>query len=145
MMTVDARLPINLALSGVTGDRLLPRADVGRLVADSLPLELIPQFTDVVSNVHGRAAGKVAMRGTLKRPSLVGALALDHGTVDAERDRRDVRRTSTARVRMANDTVYVDSVAASAKGPVRAARNARRRRLARAGVQSVPRVERRAS
>ena len=60
MTTVDARVPINLAFSGVTGRSPAAGADVGRLVADSLPLELIPQFTDLVSNVHGRAAGNVA-------------------------------------------------------------------------------------
>jgi autotransporter translocation and assembly factor TamB len=76
MMTVDGRVPINLALSGATGDRLSPDPMAVDLVADSLPLELIPQFTSVISNLHGRAAGKVAMRGTLKRPSLVGALTL---------------------------------------------------------------------
>jgi translocation and assembly module TamB len=118
MATVDARLPIDLAMSNAPADRLPPRPASVDLVADSLPLELIPQFTDVIANFHGRAAGRVAMRGTLRRPTLVGALTLNRGSVTlvstgAQFD--DLNAT----VRMANDTVYVDSVAAWAKGPVR--------------------------
>jgi translocation and assembly module TamB len=117
MMTVDGRIPINLALSGVTGSRLLPDPMAVNLVADSLPLELIPQFTDAVSNLHGRAAAKVAMHGTLKRPSLVGDLTLEKGTVTVTATGATLDNVA-ASLRMANDTVYVDSVAGSAKGPV---------------------------
>ena len=79
--TADAHLPINLALTGVQGDRLLPRPMAVDITGDSLPIDLIPQITDVVTNVHGHAAGRIAMRGTLRRPSLTGALLLDHGTM----------------------------------------------------------------
>jgi translocation and assembly module TamB len=118
MMTVDGRVPINLALSGATGNRLLPEGMAVDLVADSLPLELIPQFTDVVSNLHGRAAGKVAMRGTLKRPSLFGALTLLSGTVTLNATGATLDNVG-ASVHMANDTVYVDSIVGWARGPVR--------------------------
>ncbi|HEY6828632.1 MAG TPA: translocation/assembly module TamB domain-containing protein [Gemmatimonadaceae bacterium] len=118
MAVGDARIPINLALSGVTGDRLLPDPMTVDIVADSLPVELIPQFTDIVSNVHGRAFGRVAMRGTLRRPRLLGALALMNGTMMLNATGAtfsDMR----ASVRMLGDTVLVDSVYAWAKGPVR--------------------------
>jgi translocation and assembly module TamB len=117
MMTVDGRVPINLALSGVTGDRLLPDPMSVDFVADSLPLELIPEFTDAVSNLHGKAAGKVTMRGTLKRPSLVGAFALAQGTVTLNTTGATLENVG-ASVHMANDTVYVDSIAGWARGPV---------------------------
>jgi translocation and assembly module TamB len=117
MMTVDARVPINLALTGATGPRMLPDAMSVDLAADSLPLELIPQFTDVISNFHGRAYGRVAMRGTLKRPSLVGQMALRNGTVMLNSTGATFDNM-TASIRMANDTVYVDSVAAKAIGDV---------------------------
>jgi translocation and assembly module TamB len=117
MMTVDGRIPINLALSGVTGPRLLPDPMSVDVVADSMPLELIPQFTDVVSNVHGRAAGRVAMRGTFKRPSLVGAMSLAEGTFTMTTTGATLENVG-ASLRMANDTVYVDSVAGWARGPV---------------------------
>jgi translocation and assembly module TamB len=117
MVVVDARVPINLALTGATGSRMLPDPISVDLVADSLPLELVPQFTDVVSNFHGRAFGRVAMRGTLKRPSLVGRLALMNGTVMLNSTGATFDHLN-ASIRMANDTVYVDSVAAKAIGDV---------------------------
>jgi translocation and assembly module TamB len=115
---IDARLPINLALTGVTGPRLLPQAMAVDVTADSLPIELIPQFTDLVSNVHGRAAGKFSFRGTLKRPELVGAVVVNHATMTLN-STGAVFEDLNASVRMANDTVFVDSVSAWAKGPVK--------------------------
>ncbi|MGH9885485.1 MAG: translocation/assembly module TamB domain-containing protein, partial [bacterium] len=115
--TVEGRVPINLAFTGVTGDRLLPLPMTVDLVADSLPIDLIPQFTDVVSNVHGRAAGKMALRGTLRRPSLVGGFTLDRGTATLTATGATIDAINGT-VRMAHDTVYVDSIAGWAKGPV---------------------------
>lgn len=118
MTTVDGRIPINLAFTGVTGSRLLPKEMSVDIVADSLPLELIPQFTGLVSNVHGQAAGKFAMRGTLSRPSLVGAFTLARGTVTLATTGATIESIG-ATIRMANDTVFVDSIAGWAQGPVR--------------------------
>ncbi|HVX39756.1 MAG TPA: translocation/assembly module TamB domain-containing protein [Gemmatimonadaceae bacterium] len=116
--TVNGRVPINLAFTGVTGSRILPAPMAVDLVADSLPLELIPHFTDLVSNLHGHAFGQVSLRGTLKRPALVGALAWQHGSVMINQTGATINDIG-ASIRMANDTVYVDSIAGSAKGPVR--------------------------
>ena len=118
MMVVDGRVPINLAFTGVTGSRLLPKPMAVDLVADSVPLELIPQFTGMVADMHGHAAGKVSMRGTLKQPTLVGAFVLDHGAVKIVATGATVTDIGAA-VRMANDTVYVDSINGMAHGPVR--------------------------
>src|SRR5207302_2331324 len=77
----DARLPINLALSGVTGARLLDlpmRVDVH---GDSLPLNLISTFTDAVANIGGKAAGSFVMGGTLARPTFAGAVSWTHGSM----------------------------------------------------------------
>ena len=117
MMTVDARLPIDLAFTGVTGDRLLPLPMSVDLVGDSLPIDLIPQFTDLVSNVHGHAAGRIAMRGTLRRPVLVGAAAIDHATAMINSTGAMIDNI-VGRVRMANDTVYLDTLSGTAKGAV---------------------------
>lgn len=114
----DARLPMNLALSGVTGPRLLPEAMQVDIVSDSLPLELVPQFTDLISNLHGHASARVAMRGTLSRPSLVGAMTLTNGSVMINSTGATINDVNAA-IRMANDTVYVDSIAGWAKGGVR--------------------------
>jgi translocation and assembly module TamB len=118
MATVDARLPIDLAMSGAPADRLLPLPMTVDLVSDSLPLDLIPQFTDLVSEFHGRARGTMTVRGTLRQPVLTGAFALDHGLVTVASTGATIEGIVAA-VHMANDTVYVDSIAGSAKGPVR--------------------------
>ena len=120
MTTVDARLPVNLALSGVTGDRLLPEPLTLDVAGDSLPIDLIPDFTDLVSDVHGRAAGKFSMRGTFKRPALTGAVMLDHGTATITYTGATIGDINGS-VRMVGDTVFVDSLAGSAIGPVRVA------------------------
>ncbi|HEY4306173.1 MAG TPA: translocation/assembly module TamB domain-containing protein [Gemmatimonadaceae bacterium] len=119
LAVVDARVPINLALSGVTGDRLLPEQLAVDVAADSLPIDLLPQFTDLVSNVHGRAVGRFAMRGTLRKPSLVGAFALTNASATLNSTGARFENINGA-VRMANDTVFVDSLVAWAQGSVRA-------------------------
>jgi translocation and assembly module TamB len=114
-MIADAALPINLAMSGVTGRRLLARPMQVDVRGDSLPLDLIPAVTDVVSNVGGIAAGTFTMRGTLQRPSLVGALAWKSGSIKIV-PTGVVVRDIAASVRMARDTVFVDSIAGRSGG-----------------------------
>jgi translocation and assembly module TamB len=113
MATVTANLPLNLALSGVTGPRLLRQPLAVDLTADSLPLDLIPAFTGVVSEVHGIAAGQVAVRGTFDRPAITGALRLNRGIVRVASTGMYLDNV-TGDLRMANDTVRIDSLAAKA-------------------------------
>src|SRR4029079_14920057 len=54
MAVGDATVAINLALSGVTGDRLLSEPMAVDIVADSLPGGLIPPFTHIVAHLHRR-------------------------------------------------------------------------------------------
>jgi translocation and assembly module TamB len=115
---MNGTLPINLALSGVTGSRVLDAPIDVKVVSDSLPLALIPNFTTVVSEAGGTAKANVSIAGTLKRPDLRGALALN---------RARFRLAATGAVfedlngsmRMTGDSVYVDSIAGTANGPVR--------------------------
>jgi translocation and assembly module TamB len=90
------------------------------LASDSLPLDLVPQFTDLVTDVRGRAVGKVTVRGTLKQPALDGALRLSDAQFRIASTGTFFQRVNGS-VRMTGDTVYVDSVAATANGPVRLA------------------------
>ncbi len=121
MATVDGRIPIDLAFQ-----RESQRSRIGRgpiaidLVADSLPLELIPQFTDAVANVRGRAAGKLVVRGTMERPQMAGALALDRGYFRIVPTGMQVFNVAGF-IRMRDDTVFVDSIAGRAGGPLRLA------------------------
>lgn len=118
MATVAANLPVNLALTGVTGSRLLRGPISADLTADSLPLELIPAFTGAVTDVHGRAAAQVALRGTFDSPKVAGALKLDRGTVQLAATGMYVDNLA-ASVRMANDSVRIDSlVGRSGRGTV---------------------------
>ena len=118
MATVVANLPINLALSGVTGSRLLPGPISADLTADSLPLELVPAFTGVVSDVHGRAVAQVALRGTFDDPKVAGALMLNRGTVRLTPTGMYLDNLAGS-VRMANDSVRIDSlVGRSGRGTV---------------------------
>lgn len=77
LATLDANVPVNLALDSVPGDRLLDLPMQVNFTADSLPLDALPKFTDAVANVQGRLIGAVAARGTPKHPSLAGRLDLD--------------------------------------------------------------------
>ncbi|HEX2779701.1 MAG TPA: hypothetical protein VHM30_09390, partial [Gemmatimonadaceae bacterium] len=119
MAVVNGFLPIDLALQrSDTGSRLGRGPISLDLVADSLPLELIPHFTDAVADVRGRAAGKLVVRGTVQSPKLAGALALDRGYARIVATGMKLQNVAGF-VRMQNDTVYVDSLAARAGGPVR--------------------------
>ena len=58
LATVDAQLPIDLAFTGRHRRSAATPSHVDRRRGDSLPIELIPQFTDLVSDVHGHAGGR---------------------------------------------------------------------------------------
>lgn len=118
-VVANATLPINLALSGVTGARLLEQGLQVDIAGDSLPLDLIPALTDAIANVGGTASGRFAMRGTLKRPTLVGAIAWAHGSMKIVPTGVIVHDIA-ASIRMARDTVFVDSIAGVAgRGPIK--------------------------
>ena len=118
MMTADARLPLDLALTGVTGERVLVNEPISIDVAgDSLPIDLIPDITDVVSDVHGHAAAKFAVRGTFEHPTLSGLAAIDHATTTIVYTGATVQDIA-GRIHMSGDSVYVDSLAGTAGGPV---------------------------
>ena len=114
----DARLPLNLAFSGVTGERILDGPLTADILADSLPLELISRFTDVVSDVKGTAAGRIAIRGTVRQPAITGGLVVARGAVKLTSTGMYLTDVTGA-VRMAADTIYVDSLVGQAKGELR--------------------------
>jgi translocation and assembly module TamB len=121
LLVADARIPVNLALTGVTGSRLLEGPLVADIRADSLPLDALPKFTDAVENVTGRIRGEVAVRGTVRAPEVAGVVDLDLGSLDIVQPGvglRDIAGTLHIR----GDSVSVDSlVAFSDGGPIRVA------------------------
>ncbi|HJQ19083.1 MAG TPA: translocation/assembly module TamB domain-containing protein [Gemmatimonadaceae bacterium] len=120
-VVADATLPVNLAITGVTGARILDaplRVDVS---GDSLPLDLIPSFTDAVAQIRGVAVGSFAMRGTLKRPTFAGAVRWANGSVKIVPTGMVVHDI-VAELRMARDTIFVDTaMGRSGKGTVQLA------------------------
>ena len=120
LAVVDGMIPIDLALSGVTGPRLLDAPINVKLVSDSLPLALIPQFTQAVTDVAGTALGNVTVTGTLKKPDLRGTLSVANAQFKIAASGTFLQNVNGS-VRMTGDTVFVDSIAGTALGPVRLA------------------------
>ena len=121
MAMLDGQIPINLAFSLPAGQQRITNGAISvDIVADSLPIDLVSRFTDAVTDVRGRAAGKIVVRGTLRSPKLAGALALDRGDFRVASTGMRVQNVA-GYIRMVNDTVYVDSIAGRSSGPVRLA------------------------
>jgi translocation and assembly module TamB len=118
MLSAQARMPIDLALAGVEGGRLLDRPMTADIVADSLPVDLISRITDAVANVTGSAVGQIAIRGTTKHPRMAGAVALNEGRLKVVPLGVTLRRINGF-VRMQGDSIYVDSMVAMSGGPLR--------------------------
>ena len=115
-LRADGSLPVNLALSGVTGPRMSSDAPLtANIVADSVPLDLLPRFTDAVANVKGTARGTVRVRGTVNAPDLAGRVSLERA------EARVVALGITLRdmngmLSLAGDTVVIDSLVARSRG-----------------------------
>ena len=118
--TVNGTIPVDFALSGVTGSRLLDLPINVTLGSDSLPITLIPQFTSAITDVSGRAIGKVTIGGTLKRPALNGAVTVSDAQFKLAATGVFFKQVNGS-VRMTGDTVHVDSLAGTSIGPVRMA------------------------
>src|SRR5205823_1013622 len=70
-LIAEGTVPINLALTGVTGSRFPTNRQVAlNITTDSLPLDLIPQFSDYVSNLKGRVSSSFKLGGSLNHPQL---------------------------------------------------------------------------
>ncbi|MBA2684780.1 MAG: translocation/assembly module TamB, partial [Gemmatimonadaceae bacterium] len=106
---LDVDAPINLALAGVVGPRVLDRPLKADFVADSLPLDALPRFTDIVSNVHGRVIGAVAARGTGTHPLVLGQLGLDFATFKLEPLGVDMSNIGGL-VHMTGTQIVIDSI-----------------------------------
>ena len=117
---VNGTIPIDLALSGATGSRLLDLPLTVSLASDSLPIGLIPQFTGAVTDVGGRALGNVSVAGTLKKPVLKGNITLSEVQFRIAATGAFLEHVNGS-IRMTGDSVFVDSIAGVANGPVRLA------------------------
>ncbi|MDO8501531.1 MAG: translocation/assembly module TamB domain-containing protein [Gemmatimonadaceae bacterium] len=111
-------IPINLALTGVTGSRLPRDRQIDLAIrADSLPLDLLPQINTIVTNLKGRAVADFKVNGTLNRPEVTGRFDLDSAEARFVPLGLNLKRMD-ASVRMLRDTIVVDSLVAWSGGRI---------------------------
>jgi len=115
MAVVTASLPVDLALAGHTGNRLLEAPMRLDLQADSLELDALPSFTDAVADVRGRLVGTLGIRGTPQHPQATGSIALSLASfrmVALGVTMRDIGGS----LHILNDTVRIDSLVGRSDG-----------------------------
>jgi hypothetical protein len=119
LATLRALLPVNLALESVAGPRRLPGPISADVMLDSLNLASLPLASRAVTNVRGRLAGGVHVRGTWREPAYDGHLALREGGLRLSLTGMELS-SAVADLRLAGDTMRLDSLVASARGTRRA-------------------------
>ena len=119
VIVAEGTIPVNLALTGVTGSRIPRDRQIAlRVSADSFPVEILPQLNSYVTNVRGRTSGNVTIGGTLRAPALSGNVAIHNGSAKIVPTGVTVRQVFGS-VRMTGDTVVVDSLVGRSAGPFR--------------------------
>jgi translocation and assembly module TamB len=117
-LVAEGTVPINLAFTGVTGSRFPADRQIAlNINADSLPFDLVPQFSDYVSNMRGRASGSFKLAGSLNKPQLTGQFALHEGQARVVLAGINLNQIE-ASIRMLGDTIVIDSIAANNKGRI---------------------------
>jgi translocation and assembly module TamB len=81
ILTVEAHLPMDLALRGVERRRVEGPL-TARAYADSVDLGLLEALTPAVDRVEGRLAVNVQAAGTWKEPRLSGTVAVHNGSMN---------------------------------------------------------------
>ncbi len=81
ILTVEAHLPLDLALRGVER-RQLDGPLTARAFADSVDLGLLEALTPAVNRVQGRLAVDVQLEGTWEKPRLAGLVTVRDGSMN---------------------------------------------------------------
>jgi translocation and assembly module TamB len=111
-------VPIDLALAGPVPNRFPDQPLTFDLEGDSIPLSPLGELTEALTVVEGFARGKVAVRGTVKAPRFEGDLDVRLGALGIAANGIILRNTAT-HLRMAGDTVRIDSLVAHSGGVIR--------------------------
>jgi translocation and assembly module TamB len=78
----------------------------------------VPPLTDAITNLRGVAVGRIAARGTIRSPRLAGAVNVMEGEAYVSALGITLREVA-AGLRMAGDSIVVDSLAGSSGGRLR--------------------------
>lgn len=120
LATASGTLPIDLAIAGYSGPRLLNEPLSFNLRAEDLPLAGLSHVSPDADNIHGRVVAAVSVRGTAQHPTIEGAIGLDNGAVRIV-PLGITLQGLTGTLHMDGDTLVVDSLVARTVGTVRLA------------------------
>jgi translocation and assembly module TamB len=116
LLFAQGTIPINLAFTGVTGSRFPKDRQIDLAIkADSLPLEMLPQFDQYVTGLKGRAVADFKVGGTLARPEVTGHFVLDSAQAHVVPFGLTLSGINGS-IRMLRDTVVIDSLVAYSGG-----------------------------
>ncbi|HET7612525.1 MAG TPA: translocation/assembly module TamB domain-containing protein [Gemmatimonadaceae bacterium] len=117
-LVAEGTVPINLALTGVTGSRFPSDRQIAlNVTADSLPLDMVPQLQGYVANLKGKVATNFKVAGTLNHPQVTGQFTLHEGQAKVVLAGITLNQIE-ASVRLMGDTIVVDSVVAYNNGRI---------------------------
>ena len=116
LITAEGTVPINLGSGG--GPRLPDAPMSVDVTIDQFPLAYIPPVTDAIRDLKGTAVGRVAARGTIRDPQLAGALEIGGGAQAHIAPLGITLANLAGSIRMAGDSVVIDSIAASSGGRI---------------------------
>ena len=108
-LSADIAFPVDLALDRSPRPRVLEESMRVEVVVDSLPLESLPSFTDVVEDVRGTLRADVVATGTPSEPSLDGGVALELASLHLVPTGVTFSEIH-GRTRLEGTTVWVDSL-----------------------------------
>jgi len=118
-LVAEGTIPINLALTGVTGSRFPADRQIAvNVTADSLPLDIVPQLSGYISNLRGQLTTSIRVAGTLNHPQLTGQLNLHQGQARAVLAGITLNLLE-ASIRLLGDTIVIDSISANNNGPMK--------------------------
>lgn len=119
LATIKGTVPIDLTLGDSVAKRLPESASLALTIqGDSIPLSPLAELTDAVTELNGRAFGRVHVGGTWGKPNFTGGLGLDvpHVRIAAN---GVLLQNAKAGLRMSGDTLLVDSLVAYSQGSLR--------------------------
>lgn len=112
-------VPIDLTLTEVKGSRVPQNREIDvSIIADSLPLNVIPEIEDVVKNMSGNAVAEFTVAGTVSQPDVQGFLSLTEGRMSLIPN-GVTYHDMNGMIRLIRDTIVVDSLFARSDGFIR--------------------------